>query len=91
MRGRLRYYVLTGMLLLLSGAADVRAQQPAGRISGRIVDVQTGLGLPGASVIVESTQQGVISGIDGRYLITGVPAGPVEVRVESIGYGTKTV
>lgn len=91
MRGRLRYYVMTGMLLLLNGAVDVHAQQPAGRISGRVVDAQTGLGLPGASVIVESTQQGVISGIDGRYLVTGVPAGPVDVRVESIGYGTKTV
>ncbi len=83
--------------LLAAGAAAVTAagaaaqQAGAGRITGRVVDVQTGLGLPGASIIVESTQQGVSSGIDGRYLLTSVPAGVVSVRVESIGYGTKTV
>src|SRR5690606_23528622 len=55
------------------------------------VDAQTGLGLPGASIVVTSTEQGVLSGIDGRYLLTSVPAGVVAVRVESIGYGAKTV
>src|SRR5690606_33630870 len=77
--------------LRLRAAAPGGAQQPAGGVAGRVVDAQTGLGLPGASIVVTSTEQGVLSGIDGRYLLTNVPAGVVAVRVESIGYGAKPV
>ncbi|NLG63719.1 MAG: TonB-dependent receptor [Candidatus Cloacimonetes bacterium] len=89
MTGNLRCLLICA--LLLNAAAPASAQQPAGRVAGRVVDAQTGLGLPGASIVVTSTEQGVLSGIDGRYLLTNVPAGVVAVRVESIGYGAKTV
>ena len=83
MTGNLRCLLICA--LLLNAAAPANAQQPAGRVAGRVVDAQTGLGLPGASIVVTSTEQGVLSGIDGRYLLTNVPAGVVAVRVESIG------
>ncbi|HUF11914.1 MAG TPA: TonB-dependent receptor [Longimicrobiales bacterium] len=65
--------------------------QQAGRIVGRVIEEGTGRALPGAQVVVEGTTLGAITGVDGRYLITGVTSGMHTVRVVSLGYGEKTV
>jgi outer membrane receptor protein involved in Fe transport len=62
-----------------------------GRILGRIVDLDTGRGVPGALVTVEGTALGILAGVDGRYLLQRVSAGAVRIRVEMLGYATKTV
>lgn len=67
--------------------------QATGRITGRILDADQGVPLPGAVVelvggtaVVRTT-----AALDGRYTLTGVPAGQVALRVRLIGYQPKMV
>jgi hypothetical protein len=92
-----RFAVLLGLIL---APAIVRAQQPAppgsaprefGRIIGRVVDAQTGAGISAVTVQIVGTNIGQLTGMDGRFLIRGVPAGSVALRVSSIGYAVKTI
>jgi hypothetical protein len=70
----------------------LRAQQPVtGRIVGRVIDAQTGRGVSDAGVQVVGTTRGVMSQLDGRFAIGGIPAGTVSLHVRLIGYQPKTV
>ena len=57
-------------------------------VSGRVVD-EKGNPIPGASVIVHGTQQGVATDSDGRYTLKMQPDGVLQVSF--IGYKTETV
>jgi TonB-dependent receptor len=79
-------------LFVLVGSAPLRAQEPGtGRLVGRVVDLNTGLGLPDVGIQVVGTALGAMSGIDGRYTITNVPAGTVTLHARRLGYQPKTV
>jgi outer membrane receptor for ferrienterochelin and colicin len=70
------------------------AQTPAaatGRITGRIIDAQTGAGLSDVGVQIVGTTVGAMSGVDGRFTLNGVPSGTVSVMARRIGYQAKTV
>ena len=73
----------------------VSAQQMSppefGRIVGRVVDAQTGAGISAVTVQIVGTNIGQLTGVDGRFVISRVPAGPVTLRASSIGYAVKTV
>src|SRR5262245_38732639 len=62
----------------------------AGTIRGRVVDSTSGEPVPGASVSVNGTRLGALTGNDGRYVITQVPAGPQSLIVRMLGYTPKT-
>jgi TonB dependent receptor/Carboxypeptidase regulatory-like domain/TonB-dependent Receptor Plug Domain len=62
-----------------------------GRIVGRIVDAQTGAALNGVQLQIVASGVGALSGVDGRFAIEDVPAGLATLRVESLGYATKTI
>lgn len=78
-------------LLLVALAPALLGAQAAGRIAGRVVDGQTGRGLTGAQVAVQGTPLRATAGADGRYTLSGVPAGARTLVVSLLGYGTKTV
>ena len=72
------------------------AQEPTGRIAGRIVDARTGAGLTDVGVQVVgavpgSTSSGVMSGVDGRYSLPRVRAGTVTLHIRRLGYQPKTI
>lgn len=69
-------------LLVLPGG--VMAQQ--GTVAGTVVDARTGETLPGASVQIESTNQGTATGADGQFSLSGVPVGEQVIRVTFVGY-----
>jgi outer membrane receptor protein involved in Fe transport len=71
--------------------ARVAAPRLTGRIVGRVIDAQTGAGIPNVTVEVLGAGAGALSGVDGRYVISSVPAGTVTLRAQSIGYTAKTV
>jgi TonB-dependent SusC/RagA subfamily outer membrane receptor len=87
-----------GVVLLLAApaahAADARpnatdghvAAQRASIITGQVTDEGTKAGVPGATVRVEGTTLGAITGQDGRYRILNVPAGPQTLIVRRLGY-----
>jgi iron complex outermembrane receptor protein len=71
-------------LAALWSAAPLGAQQTTGTVRGRVTDATTQQPLAGATISV-GTRSALSQG-DGRYLITGVPAGTDSLRARLIGY-----
>ncbi len=77
-----------------AAAQATGAAQPAagtGRIVGRIVDANSGAGISDVQVRVEGSTLGALSGVDGRFTVTGIPAGATSLQVRRIGFQAKTV
>ncbi|MGE3618559.1 MAG: carboxypeptidase regulatory-like domain-containing protein, partial [Gemmatimonadales bacterium] len=81
--------VIAGLMAATLMAGSAAAQ--TGRIVGRVVDGETGQPVAGAILSVVGAQARAQSGVDGRYVLADVPAGPQSVRVTFIGYTAKTV
>lgn len=77
-----RQFILTLMLALV-GATPLLAQT-TGTVTGRITDAASQQPVVGASVVIGA--RGALSGSDGRYTITGVPAGSQTLRANLLGY-----
>ncbi|MBF9222651.1 SusC/RagA family TonB-linked outer membrane protein [Hymenobacter ruricola] len=74
-----------------SAPMAARAARPAavarlagGTLTGRVVDAK-GEGVPGVTVIVEGTKQGVSTDVTGAYTLANVPAGPHTLVFSFIG------
>lgn len=62
-----------------------------GSVTGRVFGSDTGRDLAGANVWLAGTSMGAITGLDGRFRVTGVPAGTYDIRISYVGYTTETV
>ena len=85
---------ITGLILalmLVFVPVSAAAQQATGRIIGRVVDAASARPLVGAQVFVNDGVVGTLSDLNGRYVLSGVPLGQVDVTVQQLGYGTKTI
>ncbi len=76
-------FVLTLTLLL---AISTTQAGVTGKVSGRVIDKETGEGLPGANVVVKGTTLGASADINGNFFILNVPAGIYVVEASMIGY-----
>jgi TonB-linked SusC/RagA family outer membrane protein len=74
------------LLLTAFGAPRNLAAQEPGAIRGTVTDAQTGEAISGAQVMIRGTGLGTITNNEGRYLLTRVPSGRAEIRVERMGY-----
>ena len=59
-----------------------------GKLSGEIKDAQTGEALVGANVIIEGTNFGAATNVNGEYVILNIPPGRYSVKYSFIGYET---
>lgn len=75
---------LTILSLLLGAAAPLSAQGPAGTVAGQVVDSVSQQPLAGVTVAVGERRARTDN--DGRYFITGVPAGMATVQATRLGY-----
>ncbi len=99
-------FVAVLALLLVAGAGSMRAQQPgqatpapqlptaSGEIQGTVLDAESNIGIPRASVTVRSKRDsslvaGAIATGEGAFRIQGLRSGTYSLRVISIGYGPK--
>lgn len=57
-----------------------------GKISGIVRDTETGEPLPGCNIIIEGTNLGAASNIDGEFYILNIPPGTYTLRATMIGY-----
>lgn len=73
------------LLLLVSIGFTAMAFAQTGTVKGRIVD-ENGLGLPGASVIIQSLGLGVASDVNGEFTFFSVAAGTQTIQISFIGY-----
>jgi outer membrane receptor protein involved in Fe transport len=92
-KGRI-YEIGTFLILLVMTFSAMSSQVWAndigkGRITGKLVDSETGEALIGANVVLYGTTIGAASDMDGNFTITKIPAGNYTVVISMIGYSTK--
>jgi len=80
-----RFHYLMCALLALTWTAPLVAQQPTGTIRGRITDNSTQQPIAGVAIAVGTRSAQTHE--DGRYVVTGVPAGSELLHARMIGYG----
>lgn len=81
------FYVMRYCLLLVLTISAFAVQAQTGAITGKIID-ETGLGLPGASVLVKGQGRSASTDANGNFKIVGVPNGPVTLTASYIGYSS---
>jgi TonB-dependent starch-binding outer membrane protein SusC len=79
-----------GLIALLSAAGTAPAQQTLQGISGVVRDAQNQEPVAGAAVTVSGTGRGALTAEDGRYTITGLPAGSHQVSARKLGFRSTT-
>ncbi|MBH91051.1 MAG: hypothetical protein CMG67_02945 [Candidatus Marinimicrobia bacterium] len=62
-----------------------------GKISGKVVDQETGDPLVGVNVIIKGLGQGASTDIQGEFFLIGVPPGKYNLEFSYIGYASLTV
>ncbi|GHT61368.1 TonB-dependent receptor [Bacteroidia bacterium] len=62
-----------------------------GTITGTVSDKKTGEGIIGANVLIENTNTGAVTDIDGKFTINGVSTGKYKVKVSYLSYQTAEV
>jgi len=84
---------LAALFLLLCWPSRPVAAQEEGAIVGQVVDSQSLQPLSGAQVFLPGMELGTLTGDDGSFRITGVPAGGRRIRARLLGYrrATRTV
>lgn len=88
LKGKELTYSITGQTVVIKKQKEKEPEVKVMRVSGRIVD-EKGNPVPGATVIIVGTTQGVASDMDGRYTIAAKPDDVL--RVSFIGYKSETV
>ncbi|MEQ9202890.1 MAG: carboxypeptidase-like regulatory domain-containing protein [Cyclobacteriaceae bacterium] len=81
---------MTILLMYLSCFTLVAYQKCDHKVEGTVFDLRTGEKLPFATILVEETQKGTVSDIDGHFEITNICQDEVELIISYIGYKTNT-
>ena len=77
------------LFLLVLVPAFLLAQ--SGKIRGTVVDVKTKEPLVGANIVVQGTNMGASTDVDGGFLIINVPVGTYELKASYVGYRAMTI
>ena len=77
----MRKFAILLVFLLFAGLQVVLAQKT---ITGKVTSSEDGLGIPGATVLVKGTTQGVITDMDGAFKLS-VPANATKLVVSVVG------
>ena len=78
--------VFLSVAVLMMLAISTLSAQTAGKISGKITDLESGEPLVGCNVVVVGTMMGASTDPDGTYFIINVPPGKFEVEASLLGY-----
>ena len=83
MNNRLLGLLIIGLLLSLMPAAVFAGV--TGKIIGTVVDSETKEALPGANVMIEGTNLGAATNVQGGYIMLNVPPGTYTLKTSFIG------
>jgi hypothetical protein len=78
--------IVFGIYLTFIVSIILTAQQNSGTIAGRVFNSKTNEGVPFATVQIWGTAVGVFTDTEGKYLLSGLKPGFVELRVSSVGF-----
>jgi outer membrane receptor protein involved in Fe transport len=84
MRIRIHIHVVIFACLLLF--SQLLMAQTTGKIEGKVVDAETGEPLPGVNVLLQGTNRGAATDVNGYFFIINVSPGLYSLRVQMIGY-----
>ncbi|MGE5497893.1 MAG: TonB-dependent receptor, partial [Syntrophothermus sp.] len=84
-------YVLLLVCLITYSAGSAFAQSTTGKISGKVTDAKTKEALPFITIVLEGTNLGAASDIDGFYTINNVSPGTHKLKVSAVGYQTSVI
>ena len=87
----MRFIIQSLSVFILATFLLGTAYSQSGKISGKVVDGNTGEALPFVNVMVEGTTQGAASDIDGYFSIIGLRPDNYNVKASAIGYNSQTV
>ena len=79
----LRYIVF--LLALTTGLLTATAQEKIAVLTGRVIDADDGYPLIGVTVMVQGTQYGVVTDVDGNYELR-IPSKECEINFSYVGY-----
>src|SRR5437764_629684 len=82
------WVALATMQLLASPAVALAQAASSAGISGRVIDSRSGDPIPSATVQIEGTRLGGITGLDGRYRIANIPAGARSLVARRLGFSS---
>lgn len=80
---RARYLAL--LALLLPGLAETQAAG-TGIVRGRVTDASSGQPISSVQIQVQGTTIGVLSGVNGEYILPNVPTGAQTIVARRVGY-----
>ena len=83
------YKLSTLVLFLMLAAPSVALAQGTGTLAGTVID-DFDQPLPGANVLIEGTQLGAATDINGNYRVIGIPVGQYNITISFVGYGSVT-
>ncbi|MBN1559306.1 TonB-dependent receptor, partial [candidate division KSB1 bacterium] len=81
----IRSFLVT-VLVLYGGFSHSLFAQAQGKLTGTVVDAESGEGMPGVNIVLENTTIGAATDLNGNYSIGNVPVGEYTVVATFIGY-----
>ncbi len=81
---------ILALIVSLSSAGSLLAQDQTGAITGRVLDAMSQRALANVSLVVEGQGLGTVTGSDGSFALREVPAGTHQLATTMIGYAPMT-
>jgi hypothetical protein len=78
--------VLLSVAIVMILALSTLSAQTAGKISGKITDLETGEPLVGCNVVIVGTGMGAATDVEGTFFIINVPPRKFDVEASLLGY-----
>ena len=78
-------------VVLFMATASGRAQTPLQTVRGKIVDEDSRVPLPGATVWLVGSEKGATTDLDGNFRMDEVPVGRISLLITYIGYEQKLI
>ncbi|WP_373400373.1 carboxypeptidase-like regulatory domain-containing protein [Algoriphagus halophilus] len=81
-------FILTTLFIFLGIHFLVLAQ--SGTVTGVVTDAETGETLPFCNVFINNTTIATVTDMDGKYVLSNLEPGPLEIGFSFIGYVAET-
>ncbi|HEX9615047.1 MAG TPA: TonB-dependent receptor, partial [Bacteroidota bacterium] len=82
---------LVAAVCVFIGLGEALIAGSTGKISGKVVDANSGEPLIGVNILLEETTMGAAADLEGNYAVLNVPPGIYTLRASAIGYNTVRV
>ena len=90
LKNKIRMFGQMSMVLLVFCTTSLMAQSAQHTVTGSVTSSEDGMPLPGVSIVLKGTSQGVSSDFDGNYSIN-VPNGNGTLVYSYLGFETQEV